>query len=145
MESIPPFELGRGDIVDIDHATITELNSQLIAFNENAVGEENPSPISLGIFRDGLLVAAVSGEMSWGCLYVASMFVHPEYRHYGLGAQLLDEIETRAIQQGCSMAFLDTFTFPAVEFYVRRGYQEFGRLEGYPPGHARVYLSKPLV
>jgi hypothetical protein len=41
-------------------------------------------------------------------------------------------------------AYLDTFTFQAPKFYQRLGYREFGRLDDFPPGHARIWFWKPL-
>ena len=47
-------------------------------------------------------------------------------------------------EQGCRAAYLDTFTFQAPKFYQRLGYREFGRLDDFPPGQARIWFSKAL-
>ncbi len=39
-------------------------------------------------------------------------------------------------------AHLDTFSFQARGFYEALGYEVFGRLEEYPPGHERYFLRK---
>jgi len=41
-------------------------------------------------------------------------------------------------------AHLDTFSFQAPDFYQQRGYQVFGQLDDFPPGHRRYYLTKEL-
>ena len=46
--------------------------------------------------------------------------------------------------QGCCVRYLDTFTFQAPKLYERLGYREFGRLNDFPPGHARIWFSKAL-
>jgi len=52
--------------------------------------------------------------------------------------------EAAARAQGCRGAYLDAFTFQAPKFYERLGYQEFGRLDDFPPGHARIWFTKAL-
>jgi hypothetical protein len=41
-------------------------------------------------------------------------------------------------------AYLYTFSFQAPHFYRRRGYEEFGRIDGLPPGHTCIWLKKSL-
>jgi len=38
----------------------------------------------------------------------------------------------------------DTTSFQAPDFYKRHEYIEHGRIEGYPPGHTRLWLMKRL-
>jgi len=47
-------------------------------------------------------------------------------------------------KRGCNSIYLDTFSFQAPKFYKKLGYSEFGRLNGFPPGHTRIWLSKSL-
>ena len=46
------------------------------------------------------------------------------------------------MRRGCAGVRLDTTSFQAPDFYKRHGYTEFGRIDGYPPGHARIWLMK---
>ena len=46
--------------------------------------------------------------------------------------------------RGCTNAYTDTFSFQAPGFWTRCGYKEFGRLEGMPAGHARIWFRKAL-
>jgi hypothetical protein len=53
-------------------------------------------------------------------------------------------MEDAARRRGCRAAWLDTFSFQAPGFYRGLGYRVFGKLAGYPPGHTRHFLWKPL-
>ena len=57
----------------------------------------------------------------------------------------MDAAEALALERGATTATLETFTFQAPDFYARRGYQVFGRLDGYPPGHSKLFLRKTLT
>ena len=72
------------------------------------------------------------------------MWVKEELRGQGYGHQLLAMAEIEARQRGATEAYLDTFSFQAPEFYKKNGYQIFGVLENFPPGHQRFYLTKAL-
>jgi len=40
--------------------------------------------------------------------------------------------------------YLDTFSFQAPAFYQRHGYQVFGTLPDFTPGHQRYFFTKQL-
>ena len=44
--------------------------------------------------------------------------------------------------RGCRHAYLDTFDFQALGFYQKLGYELFGHLDDYPPGHTKYFLQK---
>jgi GNAT superfamily N-acetyltransferase len=67
-----------------------------------------------------------------------------DMRGRGVGGELLDRAEAIARARGCTDAYTDTFDFQAPGFWIRHGYEEFGRLEGMPPGHSRVWFRKKL-
>ncbi len=82
--------------------------------------------------------------LAFDWLFVQWLWVAEPYRSQRIGSRLLVGAEAAAREKGCRAAYLDTFSFQAPKFYDRHGYREFGRLNDFPPGHARVWLWKAL-
>lgn len=93
----------------------------------------------------GKVVGGLLGEISWGWLHISTLWLAEDLRKGGYGTRLMAAAETEAISRGCHSAFLDTFSFQARPFYERLGYEVFGRLDAYPPGHCRYFLRKRLA
>lgn len=94
---------------------------------------------------DGALVGGVNGSSHWRWLYIRNLWIAEPWRNHGLGRRLIDTTETFAREKGCAGLYLDTFDPDAERFYRRCGFETFGRIENFPPGHARRFLSKKLV
>lgn len=90
-----------------------------------------------------VLVAGLSGVLSWQWLFVEALWVGDAWRSRGIGRELLARAEAHAVAAGCHSAWLDTFQ--AREFYLGLGYQQFGALNDYPAGQTRCFLCKRLV
>ena len=93
----------------------------------------------VGAVRGGLL-----GLTYWNWLFIDWLWLAPNQRGKGLGSTLLERAEAIARGRGATAAYTDTFSFQAPGFWSRHGYREFGRLEGMPPGHSRVWFQKTL-
>jgi GNAT superfamily N-acetyltransferase len=94
--------------------------------------------------EDEVVQAGIRFVLAFEWLFVNWLWVADRYRKHGVGSQLMAGAEAAAREQGCRGAYLDTFTFQAPKFYERLGYREFGRLNDFPPGHARIWFSKAL-
>ncbi|MFZ5879019.1 MAG: GNAT family N-acetyltransferase [Chloroflexota bacterium] len=69
------------------------------------------------------------------------LFIKEELRGCGYGHRLLEMAEKEARNRGAKHVFLDTFSFQAPGFYTQHGYQVFGELTDFPPGHRRYFLT----
>ena len=107
---------------------------------------DRPGFVAIAVFarREGELVGGASGSLNWNWLDLSLLWVADPLRSGGLGSRLLEAIETAARERGCRSAHLETFSYQALSFYEKRGYEIFARLEEYAPGVDRYYLRKSL-
>lgn len=93
---------------------------------------------------DQEIVGGVIGATHWDWFHIDLMWVKDEFRGRGYGYRLLTIAEDEARQRGAKNAYLDTFSFQALDFYKGHGYRVFGELQDFPLGHQRYYLTKQL-
>ncbi|BAY63770.1 putative N-acetylmannosamine-6-phosphate epimerase superfamily protein [Calothrix brevissima NIES-22] len=125
---------------------IRTVINQLIEFN-NAQQIEKDVYQPLAVFiRDPHqeIVGGLVGKIQWGWLFISHLWVAEALRSQGYGKELMLQAESAAKQRGCSYAYLDTFSFQSLGFYQRLGYQIFGVLDNFPPGHQRYFLKKEI-
>jgi GNAT superfamily N-acetyltransferase len=73
--------------------------------------------------------------------------VEDAHRGGGLGNRLLDAAEAEAARRGCAQVVLLTHaasTGADGDRYLRRGYEEVGRVDDYPRGDAALWFRKLL-
>jgi GNAT superfamily N-acetyltransferase len=93
----------------------------------------------------GEWMGGLFGSIWGGWLHVRYLWVAGAARGQGHGTRLLRAAERHAIERGCFAATLETFSFQARPFYEKQGYEVFGTLEDYPPGHTKFFLRKQLA
>ena len=134
------------DISSEPGATSTEVavvREGLHRFNFDATGLTQHHEVMLFV-RDG--AGAIKGGLLgyvWGdWLHITEIWLAEDCRRRGLGWKLLQRAERDASAAGARGAFLSTFDFQAPEFYRRYGYEVYGTLPDYPPGHTEYHLRK---
>ena len=125
---------------------IQALEDGYQAFTESQVGEEGRRELVFFIRDENdSVVVGVKGQYSnYGWLWVGLLWVSEELRGRGYGTKLMNRIEQEARKNGCSNAYLNSFSFQAVEFYKKIGYRVFGELKDFPPGHSVCSLTRKL-
>lgn len=118
----------------------------LLAFNQAASGDAlDDQPVNRVIHdATGRVVAGIAADVCGGWLMVHALWVDASQRGQGLGQALLADAEQQARTLGAHAVTLDTFSWQAEGFYLKQGYEVFGRLQDFPPGHHRLYLRKRL-
>lgn len=121
------------------------LNAMLNEHNTGHIGPTKHVPLWL-FARDatGHIQGGLRGQTYWSWCVIDVLAVAEPWRRQGLGSRLLAKAEEIARERGCVGVRLDTVSFQAPDFYRRQGYEEFGRIENYPPGHTRFWFMKRL-
>jgi len=115
----------------------------LIAYNDSRAEPEGWRRLAVLVrAADGSVAGGLLGWTHWHWLFVSHLWVDDALRGRGLGRDLLLRAEREAAARGCLHAHLDTFSFQALPFYESLGYEVFGSLPDYPPGHTRYFLRK---
>lgn len=118
---------------------------QLLKFNSQRAGEANYKPLTIFLREaDNNLVGGLLGSTYWQWLHVELFWIHESWRKQRYGDAMLAAAEQEAMRRGCEYAYLDTFSFQALEFYQKRGYVVFGELPNFPEKHSRYFLKKTL-
>jgi GNAT superfamily N-acetyltransferase len=125
---------------------IAVLEERLYQYNAAKTGYTDGQTLSL-IVRDadGTVVGGIHATTWAGWLDIRLLWIDEAWRGCGLGGQLLGRVEDEAIRRGCCWAAVETHRFQAPMFYQRHGYSVYATLEGYPPGHAKLFLKKCLL
>lgn len=141
--TLPPLSLD--DVTQTGEDPFAALNAMLNAYNTGHVGP--PKHVPLWLFArdaEGKVQGGVRGQTYWSWCSIDVLAVAEPYRRQGIGSRLLAKAEEIARARGCVGIHLDTASFQAPDFYSRHGYSHFGRIDGFPPGHTRLWFMKKL-
>ncbi len=92
----------------------------------------------------GELVGGIRAVAFWGYLSIELLWLSESARGRGIGTGLVRAAEAFAVQHGFEYARVETTSFQAKPFYEKLGYDVFGSLENFPPGHRSYFLKKRL-
>lgn len=127
-------------------ADTAAVHAGLRAYNAQFVTPDGARPLSVMLrAADGSLAGGLLGLTLWDWLYVSTLWVAEALRGQGYGARLLATAEAEAARRGARRAHLDTLSFQALPFYLKHGYQVWGQLDDFPPGHTHYYLRKEFT
>jgi len=136
------------DIVYVDKPGQSEwatIGGGIGDYNEEQAGDDSSKSLCFVLRApDEGIVGGLIGATHYDWLYVDLMWVKGELCGCGYGHRLLTLAEDEARRRGAKNAYLDTFSFQAPDFYKQHGYQVFGELQDFPPGHQRYFLTKRL-
>jgi ribosomal protein S18 acetylase RimI-like enzyme len=130
---------------DTDNAGAKQVAASLAAEIVAGFGPRDELPLSIVANAGDAVVGGLNGSSHWGWCYIRHLWVHEDWRKRGLGRRLLAEAETQARARQCVGLYVDTFDPDAVALYERAGFERFGRIEDFPPGHARTFLIRRLA
>ena len=114
----------------------------LVGYNRTQAGPAHHRQLTVLSHQADELVGGLLGFTNWNWVFITQLWVAETVRGSGVGRRLIQACEHEAVTRGCSHAHTDTFGFQALPFYQKLGYEVFGELEDYPPGHTRYFLQK---
>ncbi|UCE00488.1 MAG: GNAT family N-acetyltransferase [Chloroflexota bacterium] len=121
------------------------IGGGISSYNKEQAGDDSSEMLCFVLKDpDQQVVGGLIGSTHYEWLQVDLMWVKEDLRGRGFGRRLLQFAEDEARRRGAKNAYLDTFSFQAPDFYKKHGYQVFGELRDFPPGHQRYYLTKQL-
>ena len=129
-----------------DSQQVDFVDKQLHEFNIDKIGDYQYTPLFL-FLRDSeqKVMGGLNGFMALGWLHISTLWLAEELRDNGYGKALVLAAEQEAFRHDCFNAYLFTYSFQATGFYQHLGYEVFGELEDFPPGHRRYFLRKRLT
>ena len=144
MTPWPTETLTVTDVADPEDRAV--IAKWLSAYNLKHGGPADPRPLNV-LLRDdtGAVLGGLWGRTYWRWLFVELLHIPEDLRGRALGARLMALGEAEARTRGCVGIWLDTFSFQAPGFYERLGFERFGALDDYPPGHGRLFYAKRLA
>jgi GNAT superfamily N-acetyltransferase len=143
VKGAPRVTISDDDYPELE--AVAAIQRGLHQYNQEMGGPYDREPITVlardeeEVVRGGLL-----GLTYWNWLFIDWLWLAPTMRGRGLGTELLSRAEAIARARRCTDAYTDTFSFQAPHFWERNGWTEAGRLDGMPPGHARIWYRKKL-
>ena len=131
--------------IEDSHRLRDEVLEGLRVFNERTAGPYNLHHVCLAIRGDdGSLIGGLIGLCYWDMLHVDLLWVAEAHRRSGYGKALLQRAEEIAIDRGCAVVYLSTYSFQAPDFYRKQGYEVFGTLSDAPTAFSTSWFAKRL-
>lgn len=128
------------------------LPADAAAVVDQGLGEHNDAaaPLhevrALGCFvrdGDGRVIGGAVGRR-WGeAAELQQLWVQPDQRGRGLGAELVRRFEAAAVARGCRFFYLETFSFQAPGLYRALGYETVATAP-FPHGIVKHLMHKHL-
>jgi ribosomal protein S18 acetylase RimI-like enzyme len=122
------------------------LGKKLFELNREKISGYSYKPFIIKWVDDsGSIKAGIHCQIGGDWLYIESLWVENNFRHRGVGKQLVDQAEQIARQNKCFGVYLYTYSFQSPGFYEKLGYSIFGVLENFCGDNSKYYMKKILV
>lgn len=129
----------------IDEVFAAQVSDGLNAFNDSIAGTSPLIDLMVAAYDEqSSLLGGIKGHTQRGWLYIGWLWVSDNSRKSGIGSHLMRLAEQEGRSRGCHASYLNTFSFQALDFYKKHGYEVFGELADFPKGHSRIFLKKSL-
>lgn len=90
-------------------------------------------------------LAGMSLEYYWGMMHINYLWVDEKLRGKKIGEKFIEIATKLAIEEKCTIIYLETFSFQAPNFYKKYDFKEFAKLENVPEEGIQLYFMKKLL
>jgi ribosomal protein S18 acetylase RimI-like enzyme len=130
---------------DAPASDVSRIIDAIDEWNMAVTGVRDYHPIAIFVRDDDDAIrGGITGGVWGGWLHILALWVDEPLRRQGLGRELIRAAEAEGVTAGARHAFLETHSFQAPDLDRRLGYEAFGEIEDYPPGHTQLFLRKDL-
>lgn len=93
---------------------------------------------------DGQVQGGLIGSIIWKTFYINFLWLNTDLRGQGMGTELMQRAETKAIAEGCNYLWVKSYSFEAPDFYKKHGFRVICEHTDFPPDHTLYTLRKDL-
>ena len=109
------------------------------------VPEADEKILAFGAWIDGQLAGGIVGKRQYDTLHISLLGVDEAYQQLGVGSKLIRVMEEQARREKVTTITLTTKAYQALDFYLKLGYEIFGKLDDVPMiGTTKYYLAKRI-
>ena len=124
---------------------IQYLEDRIYEFNSTVTGITDGEWLAFLLRNEsGRIIAGICGNTWGGTCEIRQFWVEESQRHRGLGRMLYGAAEQEARKRDCTQILLMTFSFQALTFYDRNGFEVVTTIEDHPRGHRNYLMRKRL-
>ena len=125
--------------------TIQLLEDMIYEFNSSKINKADGHLFSKVFRNDNSEIVAGVGGWTWaGACEVTQLWVDEKFRGKGIGKILLNAAEEEAINKGCRIILIRTYSFQAPGFYLKHGFKSEHVVNEFPDGHSYFILTKTI-
>lgn len=126
-------------------ADLAVVDAGLEESNRAAADLDAVQPLAVFVRdEEGRVVAGLRAR-SWGrAAEIQQLWVRPDLRLHGLALRLLQTAEAALVARGCTLAYLETFSWQAPYLYLRSGYEIAAQFDGMPRRGVKYVMHKRL-
>jgi GNAT superfamily N-acetyltransferase len=128
-------------------ADVAAVDDGLEASNRDAAADlANVRPLAcFARLQTGELIGGTIARTCGECCELRQLWVEPSHRRRGIGRRLVEMVEQEARRRGCTLMYLETFSFQAPQLYLAVGFTVACEFRGFPGDVIKHIMRKELA
>jgi ribosomal protein S18 acetylase RimI-like enzyme len=129
-----------------DEHDLAIVDAGLHASNLAAADLDAVQPLAVFARDEAGTVVGGLRARSWGrAAEIQQLWVRADLRRRGLGQRLMQAAEAALLARGCTLLYLETFSWQAPALYRRCGFEVAAQFDGMPDGGVKYVMHKRLA